>query len=460
MKEKQLLDLGVDPEDIEFAKELVENARAKGLNKKKVNRQLQLAVQKPEANFTNPYFGKLAQKVYQDRRFKERKEPAPWKIWGEDLPEQAVLQMKNACRLPISWRGALMADAHQGYGLPIGGVLATENAVIPYAVGVDIACRVKMTVFDSPAEDVDKNKDFLVDTLQKDTLFGIGKTFSKPHDHEVLQEDWSFSKVTKHIKPRAIKQLGSSGSGNHFVEFGELTVSQDTLGLQAGTYLAVLSHSGSRGAGSAVANHYSQLAMKLRPGLPKELQHLAWLTLDSEEGQEYWQAMELMGRYAAANHEIIHEKIIKSLGATPLLQIENHHNFAWKEVHDGRELIVHRKGATPAGKDDLGIIPGSMVNSCYVVRGKGDETSLSSAPHGAGRVMSRRKAKQLFNWTDVNQMIKSKNVTLLSAGLDEAPSVYKDIDMVMEYSNDLVEILACFQPRIVKMAEDGERPED
>ncbi|WP_372364514.1 RtcB family protein [Candidatus Uabimicrobium sp. HlEnr_7] len=460
MKQKQLLDIGVDPDDIDFALELVQKAREKGLNKKKIHRQLQLAISKPDANFTNPYFGVLAKKVFKDRAFKERKQPAPWEIWGEDLPEGAVKQMENACRLPISWRGALMADAHQGYGLPIGGVLATEGAVIPYAVGVDIACRVKMTVFDSPAQDVDDNKDFLIKTLEKDTLFGIGKAFDRSHDHPVLQEDWSFSKVTKHVKPRAIRQLGSSGSGNHFVEFGELTLTHGALGLESGSYLAVLSHSGSRGAGSAVANHYSKLAMKLRPNLPKELQHLAWLSLDSEEGQEYWQAMELMGKYAAANHHIIHKKICKSLGAKPLLQIENHHNFAWKEMHDGKEVIVHRKGATPAGEGDIGIIPGSMVNSCYVVRGKGNESSLLSAPHGAGRVMSRRQAKRSFNWTDVNQVIKSKNVTLLSAGLDEAPSVYKDIDMVMRHSENLVEILACFQPRIVKMAKDGERPED
>jgi tRNA-splicing ligase RtcB len=222
----------------------------------------------------------------------------------------------------------------------------------------------------------------------------------------------------------------------------------------------LLSHSGSRGTGATVAGHYSRLAMEQHPELPRELQHLAWLELDSQEGQEYWAAMELMGLYAAANHACIHRHMARHLGARVLLDLENHHNFAWKEEHDGEELIVHRKGATPAGEGVLGIIPGSMATSTYVVRGKGSEESLQSAAHGAGRVMSRNQAKQTFSWGPVRRHLEEKGVTLITAGLDEAPMVYKDIDEVMAAQSDLVEPLASFMPRLVKMAPPGERPED
>src|SRR5690606_16178966 len=152
---------------------------------------------------------------------------------------------------------------------------------------------------------------------------------------------------------------------------------------------ALLTHSGSRGTGASVASYYSRLAMDLHPELPKQLRHLAWLDLDSQAGQEYWEAMSLMGRYAAANHAVIHRQTARHLKADVLLDVENHHNFAWKEVHDfgggEREVIVHRKGATPAGRGVLGIIPGSMASPGYLVRGKGSSQSLESASHGAGR---------------------------------------------------------------------------
>jgi tRNA-splicing ligase RtcB len=187
---------------------------------------------------------------------------------------------------------------------------------------------------------------------------------------------------------------------------------------------------------------------------------LAWLDLDSEPGLEYWQAMNLMGEYASANHALIHAKIAKALGAEVLANVENHHNFAWKEVHDGRELIVHRKGATPAGAGVLGVIPGSMATPGFVVRGRGNDASLHSASHGAGRVMSRTAAKKQFRWAHVKPMLEKANVTLLSAGIDEAPVAYKDIHQVMAAQQDLVEVIARFDPRIVKMADAGEKPED
>jgi tRNA-splicing ligase RtcB len=213
-----------------------------------------------------------------------------------------------------------------------------------------------------------------------------------------------------------------------------------------------------------VCDHYSKIAFSQFPDLPKELKRLAWLSLDSQEGQEYWAAMELMGDYAAANHACIHRHIAENLGAEVLLDLENHHNFAWKEKHvidgDEREVIVHRKGATPAGQGVLGIIPGSMATPGYVVSGKGKAESLNSASHGAGRAMSRKAANQKFNWKDVKRFLRERNVTLISAGLDEVPMAYKSIGEVMAAQKDLVTVLGQFDPRLVKMAPSGERPED
>jgi tRNA-splicing ligase RtcB len=389
---------------------------------------------------------------------------APWRQWGSGLEPDAVKQMVNACALPVAIAGALMPDAHIGYGLPIGGVLATENSVIPYGVGVDIACRMKMTVYDRQANAIAGQKDRLASIIEDETRFGLGANFKRCRDHEVMDADWTVSPVTHRLRDKAWAQLGTSGSGNHFVEFGAFTVETNQLGLDPGEYLALLSHSGSRGTGAQVCRHYSRIAMERHPELPKELKHLAWLSLDEVAGQEYWAAMNLMGRYAAANHALIHHFIGRKLGAKVILDIENHHNFAWKEQHSingiEREVIIHRKGATPAGKGILGIIPGSMASPGFVVRGKGEPNSLHSAAHGAGRVMSRTKALQSFSWNAVKKLLAKHDVILLSAGLDEVPGVYKDIAQVMAAQTDLVEVLGRFDPRLVKMCPGGERAED
>jgi tRNA-splicing ligase RtcB len=170
--------------------------------------------------------------------------------------------------------------------------------------------------------------------------------------------------------------------------------------------------------------------------------------------------MELMGRYAAANHACIHRAIARHLGAEVMFDLENHHNFAWKEQHDGEELIVHRKGATPAGAGVLGVIPGSMAAPGFVVRGKGVAASLNSASHGAGRRMSRSDARRMYHKHEPVKLLRERGVTLLSAGADELPMVYKDIRQVMADQADLVEVVARFDPRIVKMAPAGEKAED
>jgi tRNA-splicing ligase RtcB len=170
--------------------------------------------------------------------------------------------------------------------------------------------------------------------------------------------------------------------------------------------------------------------------------------------------MNLMGEYAAANHEVIHRLVSKLLGAEVIAGVENHHNFAWKEVHDGKELIVHCKGATPAGAGVLGVIPGSMADPAFVVRGKGQADSLNSAAHGAGRRMSRTKARDLYTWKSVKNDLAKKGVTVLSAGADEVPYAYKRIEEVMQAQHDLVDIVARFDPKIVKMCDDGSAAED
>jgi len=394
------------------------------------------------------------------KRFFPRSSPAPYRQWGTGLEPESVRQLENACALPVAVRGALMPDAHVGYGLPIGGVLATRNAVIPYAVGVDIACRMKLSVFDLPAAAVTDDAASLTKAIEAETRFGVGAKFRDRRAHDVMDDDWTVTELTRQLKDKAWSQLGTSGSGNHFVEFGTIEIDRQELGLEPGTYLALLSHSGSRGSGATIADHYSKRAMAAHPELPKELTHLAWLDLDSDDGQEYWRAMELMGRYASANHACIHRHVAKHLGAEVLAGVENHHNFAWREEHDGEAVIVHRKGATPAGAGTLGVIPGSMASATYVVRGKGSAASMNSAAHGAGRVMSRSKAKKTFAWPEVRKLLQARGVTLLSAGLDEVPMVYKDIDAVMAAQSDLVAPIAKFFPRIVKMASEGERPED
>jgi len=470
MKTRDLVKMGIPAgRCAETAKQILQKAQTAKRSMAVVLDDLRRVASSPTAFLDDSAYAGLAQVLLEhataEGTFVPREVDAPYRIWGDHLEATAVQQLKNACKLPVAVAGALMPDAHVGYGLPIGGVLATSDAVIPYAVGVDIACRMKLTVLDLPVHALESDRTRLTRAIEGETRFGIGASFQSRRQHDVMDADWQVTSVTARMKDRAWAQLGTSGSGNHFVEFGHLTVLDDAVGLSRGKYLALLSHSGSRGSGAQVADHYSRLARELHPELPKELSHLAWLELATDAGQEYWAAMELMGRYAAANHALIHAHMARTLGVEVLLDIENHHNFAWRERHrlpDGTEaeLIVHRKGATPAGTGVLGIIPGSMGTPGYVVRGKGVAASLNSASHGAGRRMSRTKAKEMFTWDVAQRFLRDRGVTLLSAGLDEVPMAYKDIDEVMAAQSDLVEPLARFEPRLVKMAPSGEPPED
>ncbi len=463
MNKKQLLKLGVPADCVTAAVRGIQAAaKAHQWRGGKAKQYITSILDAPEQHLSDPYFADFAREVIEDQEF-VRPEPVSYRTWGESgIDEQSHQQMRQACQLPNAVAGALMPDAHVGYGLPIGGVLALENAVCPYAVGVDIACRMKLSVLDLPPAALNDQEMFHVfrKALEEGTVFGAGRSHAQRQQHAVMDADWTVTRITRENKDRAWHQLGTSGSGNHFAEFGRLTLDEPDLGLEAGLYLALMTHSGSRGTGHAVCSTYSSIAEQQLPKRFDDLRRLAWLDLDTDAGQEYWAAMNLMGDYAAANHDVIHRLVASLCGAQIVAGVENHHNFAWKETHAGREVVVHRKGATPAGEGVLGVIPGSMASPAYVVRGKGLPDSLCSASHGAGRLMSRKAAKDKFSYKAVKHDLERKGVHILSAGADEVPGVYKNIDDVMREQADLVESVARFDPKIVKMCGDGSRAED
>jgi tRNA-splicing ligase RtcB len=421
-------------------------------------------LQSPNQYAGDPVLGKIAEALIP--KPETGGEPIALKETGVDfavyggggIEAGALQQMQTAARLPIAVAGALMPDAHQGYGLPIGGVLATTGAVIPYGVGVDIGCRMCLSVFDINPEELVSREAYFSRELNEATVFGSGGQLSRPVDHDVMErKEFDELSLLKGLQDKAWRQLGTSGSGNHFVEFGtvELRESDASIGLPPGRYLGLLSHSGSRALGAGIANHYTKLARELRR-LPGDAANLAWLSLDEAEGQEYWMAMNLAGDYASACHHVIHSKLARQLGRQPLVMVENHHNFAWKETWEGKEVIVHRKGATPAGEGVLGIIPGSMASPGFIVRGRGEASAVNSASHGAGRKMSRTAALKSITHEQLTSLLAEQGVVLLGGGLDEAPFAYKDIHEVMKAQQDLVDIAGRFYPRIVKM--DGAQP--
>ena len=456
LKGKDLLKLGYpNNQSINIALEVMKrNYATKNIHHvKSILKEIVINPQDFEKDLT---FGQIAEALLTSNKTERRmlqSNRAPFEIFGNDISEEAKNQLYTALKLPISVQGALMPDAHSGYGLPIGGVLAVENAVIPYGVGMDIGCRMSLSILDTPISYLDGAKDKYEKALVENTKFGMSEVHKSVFDHEIFdRETFNLIPILKRLKGKAIKQLGSSGGGNHFVEFGEVEITEEDqqIGLPKGKYLGILSHSGSRGFGAEIAQYYSRVATEQCP-LPKEAQNFAWLDLDSHLGLEYWTAMNLAGDYAKACHDDIHRRLVKAIGGRVKARIENHHNFAWKEIHNGKEVIVHRKGATPASESELGIIPGSMTAKGFIVRGKGNPESLNSASHGAGRRHSRGACRNLFTQNDIKKELKLKNVTLIGGSNEEAPMAYKNINEVMNAQSNLVDILGTFQPRIVRM---------
>ncbi|MCF8338449.1 MAG: RtcB family protein [Bacteroidales bacterium] len=451
-----------DSEVISVVKNVMQK-HYKHSSKGEVQLILQDIAENPQRYLKHEKLSKIAEKLYQPAEEKSEKqktqhialkEEKTFEIFGEDFIEPSALdQMHTAMKLPIALKGAVMPDAHQGYGLPIGGVLAAENAVLPFGVGMDIGCRMAMSIYPLEGRVIKRDSKKLKNILMENTRFGRAE-FDESKEHPVLErEEFKNISFLKGLHKKAYDQLGTSGHGNHFVDLGILEVTDESNlpGVSAGQYLAVLSHSGSRGMGAEIARHYTEVARE-KLELPKGARQLAWLSLDTEEGQAYWQAMTLAGDYSAANHDYIHRKLAKALGEQPIRRIENHHNFAWIETGpDDARWVVHRKGATPAAKGDLGIIPGSMAAPAFVVEGKGYESSLNSAAHGAGRLMSRSKAKKTYTEKQIKGVLKDKGIELIGGSADEAPMVYKDIHKVMELQRDMVGIEATFYPKIVRM---------
>lgn len=417
----------------------------------------------PEKFKDHEFLGPLAEEfmeVVEKENFtayKLQTDAKSYQVFGKKfISENAIHQMDIAMSIPIAEKGAMMPDAHVGYGLPIGGVLATKNEVIPYAVGLDIGCRMALSIFDVSPDIFKKQPHKLKTALLNETHFGLVKTRNEFAEHEVLERsEFGQTELLRTLRGKAISQIGTSGGGNHFVEFGEVELKKDNaVGVPAGKYLGLVSHSGSRGLGATIANYYKSIAMDVCR-LPRGSQHLAWLDMDSAEGMEYWLSMNLAGDYAKACHDVIHQRLAKAIGLKPIGKVENHHNFAWKELQaDGQELIVHRKGATPAKLGELGMIPGSMATNGYIVSGLGNEASLNSASHGAGRRFSRSKAKASYTGSELRKELKKAQVTLIGGGLDEAPFAYKDIEQVMANQTDLVKVEGKFTPRIVRMCKD------
>ena len=325
-------------------------------------------------------------------------------------------------------------------------------------------CRMRLSVYDVSPDLIEDRRDDLTGVLLRNTNFGAGSKFKEGRrpGHEVLDDPaWEATQFLRGLKDTGRAQLGTSGSGNHFVEWGVFEAldaaegEEGTAFVPGRKYLALLSHSGSRGVGFKIANRYSKIAKDRHPELDKEVADLAWLDLTSEEGEEYWLSMQLAGRFASANHAVIHDKVSRALGEGVLTKVENHHNFAWTERVGGREAIVHRKGATPAGRGVMGVIPGSMGDPGYVVRGRGDERSINSAAHGAGRRMSRTRAFKTLSEERWREHLAERGVTLIGGSLDEAPAAYKDVEAVVSLQGDLVDLVGRFTPKIVRMDAGG-----
>ena len=462
IKPKELSKLGyTDNVARSVAIELV-TKNCKHFSNEKICELLQNIKQCPEQYKQDAVWGKLAQILSPDKQtvmnYELRESPIHYYIYGEDgIDELSKKQMEVAMRLPVTFAGALMPDGCAGYGLPIGGVLATtEDVVIPYAVGKDIGCRMSLTILDAGADYLEKYNDRAIEALVYNTAFGLDGVLPFKQYHPLFDKsEFREIPVLKKLREKAVMQLGSSGKGNHFVDICEIKMpTNNALELSEGKYIGILSHSGSRGLGANIADYYTTIA-KETCRLPRQAGPFAWLSLNTEAGQEYWKCMEIAGDYSAVNHECIHYNVAKALRLKPLVCVSNHHNFAWRDMlPNGRTIIIHRKGATPAHLGELGIIPGSMTAPGYIVSGKGCAEFLYSASHGAGRIMSRLDARNSVSRYALKKLLAEKNVTLIGGNTEEAPQAYKRIDKVMESQKELVSIEGKIIPRIVRMSEE------
>ncbi len=382
---------------------------------------------------------------------------------GIDFDHGAYEQLKTVMKLPVAERGAMMPDAHLGYGMPIGGVASLNRAVSPAFVGYDIACRMTVSILQMTPEDLMKNRENIAKDMQTVSSFGLNSGFanSEQRDHEVMEDPrWKITDHVNGLKQKAARQLGSSGGGNHFFDclVGTIKEAADWHPYDVGyQFVAIMTHSGSRGTGHKLATEYQKIATDYTNSIAMKVpKGYSWLSLDHDAGREYWEVMQLMGLYAQANHHLIHDKFAELSGIGAAYRFENHHNFAWQ---DGTS-VIHRKGATPADVGQVGIIPGSSGAMSYLVEGLGEESSMKSSAHGAGRPFSRTEAKRRHEASKFKEHMDEWDVLHIGVAPDESPFAYKDINRVMSQQEGvLVTTIAEMKPSIVIMggkSDDGD----
>ncbi|MBA4375466.1 MAG: RtcB family protein [Anaerolinea sp.] len=368
-------------------------------------------------------------------------ERIPIKLWLDDIEEGALKQAKNLANLHFAFKWiAIMPDCHQGFGMPIGGVMATNGVIVPNAVGVDIGCG--MYAAKTSLTDIDG------DTIRV-ILRKIREVVPLGFEHHKENQKWDGFDHAPDISIiqnelfSARKQLGTLGGGNHFIE------------IQNGSdgYIWIMLHSGSRNFGLKTAEHFHKKAQLMCNRMNYDIPHkdLAYLPIETSDGKEYFEAMKYCSEFAKANRALMMRNISKIFtavtGSHNLDEINIHHNYAALENHFGKNVIVHRKGATKASTDTIGIIPGSMGSYSYIVKGLGNPESFHSCSHGAGRKMGRREAERSLNLeAEQNKLDGIIHGLRSKKGLDEAPGAYKDIEEVMENQKDLVEILITLKP--------------
>ena len=384
-------------------------------------------------------------------------EKLPIRLWLHDIEPGAMQQAKNLANLPFAHSHiAIMPDAHEGYGMPIGGVLAIKDHIIPNAVGVDIGCG--MTAMRTSLREMDTGRlKSIMSSIR--AIIPLGFNHHKHRQDESCMPELPVERKEAREKmpvvareyDNALYQIGTLGGGNHFIE-----IQQDADG-----FIWLMIHSGSRNIGKQVADHYNKLASRLNEEwnsrVPRSWQ-LAYLPVDQEEGQKYIREMQYCVDFAYANRQMMMSRIMDVVNGMyhgdvsfePAVNIA--HNFASEEVHHGQRVWVHRKGATQARKGQTGIIPGSQGTQSYIVRGLGNPDSFESCSHGAGRVMGRKEAIRSLDLKEVIQRLDKKNIIhsiRSQRDLDEAPDAYKDIATVMQNQSDLVEVMVELNPLAV-----------
>lgn len=380
-------------------------------------------------------------------------------IFGEPESETALQQMRN-CGVEATHR-AMMGDNHQGYSMPIGGVVAYKNHISPSGVGYDIACGNKAVLTDLKFPDVSPHLKDLADSIAKNISFGVGRSNAEKVEHPLFESSaWDNIKAIGISKETANAQLGTVGSGNHYVDVFKDELDRIWVGV----------HFGSRGLGHKVATYF----VKAGGGVDGIMTPPTLLGAKSDLGEQYLEAMNLAGEYAYAGRDWVCQKVADIMGALILEEVHNHHNFAWKEEHSGEEFWVVRKGATPAFPGQKGFVGGTMGENSVILQGKDSQLSkdaLYSTVHGAGRVLGRREAIGRFRRDENGKKqrepgkvrhdemiawLANKGVELRGGGLDEAPQCYKRLDKVLEHHAETVDVLHILEPLIVVMAGAGE----